>query len=153
MFGKIFSGKIICPLLALFILAGCAQQFSGARPSFDSSPYVHIYNSPDINIYWTAKSDSNILTVRGAIQNIYYTDIINVHLYVDILDVKENVISSATETVIALEPEEASRFLLTFPLHMKPTHIRFSFLYDYAEWRGSVMNSGTFKRPLGQVHS
>ena len=122
------SMKLIFLIAGLVGIAGCTAQFSGARPSFDPSGYQYSYNSPDLNIYWNQTAQPNILTVRGAIENIYFTDIINLHLYVDILDSEEKVISTRNETIVTLNPYQADTFILKFPLNKKPHFIRFSFL-------------------------
>ncbi len=145
-FGLVAS-KIV--LLLLVILPGCVtvDKMLSKQPEHVDH-FEHFLNSPDVNIYWNAEKSKNYITIYGVFQDNYYTDLSWVNLYVDLLDSEGKILKRQYQFFLDARPDQMLPFRVTFPNFRDAKRVRFSFDYNYAEWKSSVSNYGILESDL-----
>ncbi len=113
-----------------------------------ANKYDHFLNSPDVNIYWSSIKDKDRITIYGLFQNNYYTDLVSVNLYVDLLDANGKRLERKKQFFLEIEPDQKLLFRFTFPKVNNAKKVRFSFDYNYAEFKSSVSNYGILEDTL-----
>ncbi len=146
---KIKYGVFMILLLVVISLVGGSAVFATTTGQTDiKSQYDHFLNSPDVNIYWEMEKNATGFTISGLFQNNYYTDLTFVNLYVDILDSYGKILERKQVFFLNIEPDQLLPFRVTFRGLNSAKKVRFSFDYNYAEWRSSVSNYGILEDTL-----
>ncbi|HDM76770.1 MAG TPA: hypothetical protein ENG51_09910 [Deltaproteobacteria bacterium] len=143
--GLIFTITVLSLLIAS---AGLAREVALTNRTESANEYQHFLNSPDVNIYWSSAKRSKTITIYGLVQNNYYTDLVLVNLYVDILDSNGKRLERRKQFFLEIEPDQKLPFRITFPRLKNAKKVRFSFDYNYAEWKSSVSNYGILEDTL-----
>ena len=136
-------------LLLLAVLPGCitGEKMVSKQPD-RVDHFEHFLNSPDVNIYWNAEKSKKNITIYGMFQDNYYTDLGWVNLYVDLLDSEGKILKRQYQFFLDARPDQMLPFRVTFPNFRDAKKVRFSFDYNYAEWKSSVSNYGILEADL-----
>ncbi len=149
---RLRHAKLILGMVASFLIvisSGCVTvQNMLTTQAMPANSYKHFLNSPDVNIYWNSEQTSKNITIYGAFQNNYYTDLAWVNLYIDLLDSKGKVIQRRYQFFLEAKPGTMLPFRVTFTRLKDAKKVRFSFDYNYAEWKSSVSNYGILEDSL-----
>ena len=132
----------------LLVAVGFAVQQGEPEKDASTKYYGHFLNSPDVNIYWDLEKQQNTITIHGLFQNNYHTDLISVNLYIYLLDSRGKVLAKSKEFFVEIKPDQMLPFRSTFKKLKNAKKVRFSFDYNYAEWKSSVSNYGILEDNL-----